>query len=56
MTAEEATIICNIMKTADNGCPDCAYHLLARFAGAFPEHKDIAKDVFEKEFEITFRG
>lgn len=55
MTPEEAKVILLIMKGADNGCPDCAYHLMARFAKWFPQFRELTKEVFEKEFEIPFR-
>ncbi len=39
MTLDEATTICRIMTTADNGCVSCATCLLESFSEAFPEFK-----------------
>lgn len=36
MTPEEATIVANIMLTADGGCENCYRSLLAQFSEAFP--------------------
>jgi hypothetical protein len=51
MTKEEAEQVLSIMPYADGGCRYCAGDLMMRFVDFFPEYKELAKNLFEKEFQ-----
>lgn len=49
MTESEATLILNIMATADNGCSSCVRHLFARFLNRYPEKIELADKIWQKQ-------
>lgn len=54
MTKDEAKFILKIFTTADGGCQFCASDLMLQFLEKYPEYKDLAREIFEKEFEEDF--
>lgn len=54
MSPEHAKAVLLIMMTADSDCSHCARKLVTKFIGKFPEHEQLAVDVFEKYHEETF--
>ncbi len=50
MTAEEARKVCEILSEAHGGCSHCAYSLFDMFVKNFPEHAEIALEVFTEYF------
>jgi hypothetical protein len=55
MTKEEATKVIKTMMSADGQCFVCANSLLWYFTQEFPEWKDLANELYRKEWdeEIT---
>ena len=50
MSEENAREIVRIMLGADGGCPFCAASLLKEFAEKFPGFREIAKEMYGKEY------
>jgi hypothetical protein len=51
MNQEEAEKILKILTYADGGCAYCARSLFKDFCNEFSEFKNLAIDMFKKEFE-----
>lgn len=39
MTENEARVVCHLIATADNGCPNCVINLAEKFHELFPQFK-----------------
>ena len=50
MNKTEATIILNIMATADGRCMNCARDLFRAFCAKFPKRERLAQNIFEQHF------
>lgn len=54
MSPEHAKAVLLIMVTADGSCFSCARKLLTKFIAKFPEHAQLAAEVYEKYYEEPF--
>jgi hypothetical protein len=48
MTRDEAVSVCKVMLNADGGCYICSGQLLGLFAKRFPEHLEVAQQVYKE--------
>jgi hypothetical protein len=51
MDEDEARAVIRIMLSADGGCSYCAKDLIKLFKDSFPEHANIADEMYKK-FEV----
>lgn len=50
MTTEDATNILGILAGAHEGCLVCVEDQFLKFLGFFPEHLELAKELYAKNF------
>ena len=48
MEEKEARQVLRIMMTADGGCSHCAFDLMKKFLEVWPEHKAVAKEIWDE--------